>query len=328
MNKFEESFLQLLVKQWNFYIKDYYSATEKSNKWIAVLDNTEFLYCVIVSSDEKSDFNYIEAVEAMRNQSEKPVMVNVIIPITGSQNLYSNNTYSKLIYSLDEKRVVYSHDGCKPLLPLLDYMDKVNKRSRKSFRDNLITNILISVNIVIFILTAFMSNSIYNIDSRVLIGMGAKVNVLINHGQIWRLITCTFLHGGLAHIAFNMFALNIVGKDIEYAFGKVKYIIIYFAAGLGGSIFSYIFSPNSISVGASGAIFGLLGAMLAYGYINRSKIGKSYMKNIFKVIVINIVIGITISNIDNWAHIGGLVFGAIVAAGCEGYMKISSKKEA
>ena len=144
------------------------------------------------------------------------------------------------------------------------------------YKESLVTYILICINILIFIITAFLSKNIYNIDLYTLIALGAKVNELINNGQVWRLLTCAFLHGGLAHIAFNMYSLKIIGSEVEYVYGKVKYIGIYLISALGGSIFSYLFNADSISVGASGAIFGLLGAMLIFGIRHKNKIGKAY----------------------------------------------------
>lgn len=110
-----------------------------------------------------------------------------------------------------------------------------------------------------------------------------------------------------------MYALKIIGAEVEYAFGKVKYIIIYLISAIGSSIFSYMFNPASISVGASGAIFGLFGAMIIFGIRNKNKIGKEYIINLAQVVIVNIIIGIILSNIDNSAHMGGLVFGAISA---------------
>ena len=115
------------------------------------------------------------------------------------------------------------------------------------------------------------------------------------------------------HILFNMGALNIIGKEVEAIYGAKKYLIIYFLSALGGNIFSYLMSPESISVGASGAIFGLLGAMLVFGLKERDKIGKRYARNIIETIAINVVIGLTISNIDNFAHLGGLIAGGLIS---------------
>ena len=164
-----------------------------------------------------------------------------------------------------------------------------------------------------YLITALVSKNLLDINSLTLLSFGAKLNVLIDRGQVWRLLTCAFLHGGLLHITFNMYALKIIGAEVEYAFGKVKYIIIYLISAIGSSIFSYMFNPASISVGASGAIFGLFGAMIIFGIRNKNKIGKEYIINLAQVVIVNIIIGIILSNIDNSAHMGGLVFGAISA---------------
>ena len=198
-------------------------------------------------------------------------------------------------------------------MSILNYSIEKENNSKVKHKESLVTYILICINILIFIITVFLSKNIYDIDSYTLIELGAKVNVLINNGQPWRLITCAFLHGGLAHIAFNMYALKIIGSEVEYVYGKIKYIAIYLISALGGSIFSYLFNANSISVGASGAIFGLLGAMIIFGIRHKNRIGKAYIMNLFKVLLINIFIGVTLSNIDNGAHVGGLVFGCISA---------------
>lgn len=314
MNKFEKKFLGLLATKSGFYIKDYKSESQNISKYVAITETEQFAYCVIVSDEELSTISYKDAREELQKHFNKPVLVNVVIVVDKdySQDILQDN-FSKIIYSKSKKTVVYSNDGCKPLMPIFDYMKASEKAEKNRFDNKILTYILVAINIIVFIVTILQSQSIYNIDGRTLVNMGAKVNVLINDGQVWRLFTCAFLHGGLAHIFFNMYALLIIGPEVEYAYGKINYIIIYIVSALGGSIFSYIFSPNSISVGASGAIFGLLGAMLVFGIINRNKIGKKYMMNILQVIGINIVIGITISNIDNSAHIGGLVFGAVAA---------------
>nr|WP_243190592.1 rhomboid family intramembrane serine protease [Clostridium gallinarum] len=143
--------------------------------------------------------------------------------------------------------------------------------------------------------------------------MGAKFNQLINYGQFYRLITAAFLHGSLIHIFFNMSALNIIGKEVETVYGGRKMIIIYLLSAIGGNIFSYIFNSRGISVGASGAIFGLLGAMLVFGIKERHNIGKRYVKNIIQTIGLNVIIGVAIPNIDNFAHLGGLTIGALIS---------------
>jgi rhomboid protease GluP len=109
-----------------------------------------------------------------------------------------------------------------------------------------------------------------------------------------------------------MYALYSIGPVVEKIYGPKKYILIYFVSGILSSLLSYTMSP-AMSIGASGAIFGLLGAMLVYAYNMRKRIGKGLIKNIVTVIAINLFIGMTIPNIDNFAHIGGLLGGLIIS---------------
>ena len=314
MKKFEDKFFNLLIKRYGFYIKDYFSLSSNENKWIAISENDNYAYCVIVCNKNNSDILYREAYESLSKIFTKPIAINVVVTTTDYEVSEEYlGQYNKLIYSLKEERVVYSGDGCKPLLQVCEYMSKKELEHKNRFKDNKVTYTLIGINILIYIVTSIMSRNIFYSNTYVLIMLGAKVNELINYGQVWRLLTCAFLHGGIMHLAFNMYSLKIIGSEVEYIFGRKKYLIIYLMASLGGSIFSYIFSPYSISVGASGAIFGLLGAMLVFGIKHRNKIGKGYMMNIIQVIGINIFIGITLSNIDNFGHIGGLIVGGITA---------------
>lgn len=313
MNKLEKGLFENLTQNSGFYIKDYYSEYLNSSKWMAILENNDFVYAVIVCKYNDCDFEYEEAKVFLEKNYFKKISLNVVIYATKEAESFINKGFNKIIYSKDKKQVVYSDNSCKPLVSILNNSKQKEIKKKLKYKDNLITYILIAINVLIYLLTAIISRNIYDIDSYTLLVFGAKVNELINNGQPWRLITCAFLHGGLAHIAFNMYALKIIGSEVEYAYGKVKYIGIYLISAIGASLFSYIFNSDSISVGASGAIFGLFGAMLMFGIENRDRIGKEYIINLFKVIVINIIIGVTISNIDNSAHIGGLIFGMISA---------------
>ncbi|NFO23423.1 rhomboid family intramembrane serine protease [Clostridium botulinum] len=175
-----------------------------------------------------------------------------------------------------------------------------------------ITTVLIIINIIVYIITAMLSKNILDSDIRVLIFLGANENTLVASGQYYRLITCMFLHGGLMHLILNMYALNALGPIIEKSYGKNKYIIIYLLGGLISSISSFIFS-NGVSIGASGAIFSLLGAILVLTIKMRSVVGKDTIKNVISVIVVNIFIGFAIPNIDNFAHVGGLLGGVFLS---------------
>ncbi|MCY6370956.1 rhomboid family intramembrane serine protease [Clostridium ganghwense] len=194
---------------------------------------------------------------------------------------------------------------------ILQYNEKVESEKRKD-KKSIITISLISINVLMYIITAIFSRNILDSDIRVLIYFGAKVNELISRGEYYRLVTAMFLHGGLVHLVLNMYSLYALGPLVEKVYGKIKYIIIYFAAGIVSSIFSYLFSEG-VSIGASGAIFGLLGAALVFAFKMRDRIGKGMVTNILSVIGINIFIGLTLPNIDNFGHLGGVIGGILVS---------------
>lgn len=180
-------------------------------------------------------------------------------------------------------------------------------------QNNIVTMIIIAINIILYIITAIMSKNILDINAYVLLYMGGNYGALVSKGQVWRLLTCAFLHGGLIHILCNMYALYAIGPQVEILFGRVKYIIIYFFSAVGGSLLSYICSPNNLSIGASGAIFGLFGAMVVFVLKYKDRIPKRVLNNLFGVIILNLLIGFNLQGIDNFGHIGGLLAGALVA---------------
>lgn len=169
---------------------------------------------------------------------------------------------------------------------------------------------LIGLITLMFILTA-ISGGLTNTD--VLVRFGAKVNSLIQEGEIWRLLTSTFLHLNIFHLGFNLYALWALGPFAEQRYGHSRFIVIYLMSGMGGSAASYYFSP-AISVGASGAIFGLLGALLIYSW-RRPQVWKTGLgRNLVIIIAINLAFGFSQPGIDNYAHLGGLVTGIILGA--------------
>lgn len=177
----------------------------------------------------------------------------------------------------------------------------------------IVTYLIIAVNIIMFLISVYFSNNIMDINNNVLEIMGAKDNTLILNGQYYRLFTSMFLHGGLIHISMNMYSLYILGKIVEKFYGRIKYIFIYFVSGICASILSFIMTPQ-MSVGASGAIFGMLGATFVMAYKLKDQIGKDFLKNIIFVIIANIAMSMAVPNIDLYAHLGGLVSGTILSA--------------
>ena len=148
----------------------------------------------------------------------------------------------------------------------------------------------------------------------VLIKLGAKYSPLIASGQYWRLFTAMFLHVGVMHLLFNGYALVAIGTDLERIMGSARFLAIYVLSGLFGSLASYAFSPH-LSAGASGAIFGVIGALGTFFALYRERLGRwgrARLGNILFLIAINLFWGFTNSGIDNYGHLGGLLSGAVL----------------
>ncbi|KUO76338.1 MAG: rhomboid family intramembrane serine protease [Desulfosporosinus sp. BRH_c37] len=188
-------------------------------------------------------------------------------------------------------------------------------RAEGSFKPFL-TYTFIGINLIYFLLMVFAGLNLFpnpvggSTDQRVLIEFGAKVNTLIQAGEVWRLLTSTFIHIGIIHLIFNLYALRALGPLTEESLGHRRFFIIYILSGLGGSIASFIFSA-ALSAGASGAIFGLLGALLYFSY-KRPTLWKSGLgMNLIIVILVNFGFGLVQPGIDNFAHLGGFITGAV-----------------
>ncbi len=148
-----------------------------------------------------------------------------------------------------------------------------------------------------------------------LLDFGAMFGPLIAEGQYWRLFTAMFLHVGLTHLIFNGIGLIIFGRLLERLYGHYRFAIIYVLAGLGGSVVSYLFNTNAIGAGASGAIFGVLGALVGYFFARRDVLGEMGRQNLTGILIlaaINLAFGFVIPGIDNFAHLGGLFSGVML----------------
>ena len=176
-----------------------------------------------------------------------------------------------------------------------------------------VTWALLGANIAIWLVLTIAGGSE---DSDVLLDFGAMFGPLIANGEYWRLFTAMFLHVGVYHLAFNGFALFIFGPLVERAYGPVRFVTIYVLAGLFGSVASYLMNSISIGAGASGAIFGVLGALAAFFVTQRKTMsGGMAQRSLVGLVVlagINIIYGFVSPGIDNWAHIGGLAAGFIL----------------
>jgi len=178
-----------------------------------------------------------------------------------------------------------------------------------------VTYILMGIIIFVFSLQALsLSININGIDLPAF--YGDKVNSLIAQGQVWRLFTPIFLHASLLHVGFNLYALYVLGPGLERFYGHKRFLALFILSGFAGNVMSFLFS-TAPSLGASTAIFGLIGAEGVFLYQNREILGETArqgLRNVIVIALINLFIGFAPgSNIDNWGHIGGLLGGALFA---------------
>ncbi len=215
------------------------------------------------------------------------------------------NKYNFIIDSFPDitKEMTFKEKGLELFMKITGDISKKNEGEARmneevfSMKKPIVTYILIALNVIIYFLTTMLG----------LIDDFAVNRFSIVNGEYYRLITGMFLHANIIHLLFNMYALYVVGMQLESFLGKGKFLAVYLLSGLAGSCLS-IFMNNGYSVGASAAIFGLLGSLVYFGYHHRVYLETVVKSQIIPLIVINLLIGL-MPNIDNWAHIGGLIGG-------------------
>lgn len=177
------------------------------------------------------------------------------------------------------------------------------------------TYILIAANIIIYAYTSILSGNVFETSDAVILSYGQD-NLAVLNGEVWRLFTAIFIHANIVHIFGNMFFLLIFGLRAEDMFDVKEYLLIYFLSGLAGGFLTLLFLPGSLSVGASGAIFGVLGATVIY---IRRAIGQSIISALmyaFFLLAIN-----TGPEVNVAAHLGGLIVGLLL-----GYLLAATRK--
>jgi membrane associated rhomboid family serine protease len=172
-----------------------------------------------------------------------------------------------------------------------------------------VTMTLIALNVIVFVAEFVTGGPLINGSSGVVVNDGVLFGPSIVHQhEYWRLITSGFLHDGLLHILFNMFFLWIVGPQLETAIGSVNFAVVYFVSLLAGSFGALLFQPHVPTLGASGALFGLLGALMVVAYDRGISIWRS---GLGPILVINLVFSLAVRNISIGGHLGGFVGGVI-----------------
>ncbi len=182
-----------------------------------------------------------------------------------------------------------------------------------------VTQAIFGINVAVFIAMALAGVSMLdNPSGQDLVRWGANFGPLTVSGQWWRLLTCVFIHGGLLHIAFNMWCLWDLGRLAESVYGHWTFAAVYLITGLAASLASLIWNPVVLSVGASGAIFGIAGALIASFYLGEFSLPRAAMTGTLRSVVVfvgyNLFFGAVIARTDNAAHIGGLLMGLLLGA--------------
>ena len=233
------------------------------------------------------------------------------IRVSDESDIGKNDLVKKLFPDLS-KKLVYSEDGMELFAKITNDINEHNIKDASKieniFKDKgpYITYVLIAINVLLYLIPILMGNYDYIINKYCVHGPSIRI------GEYYRLITGIFLHGSLIHLFFNAYALYVIGSQIENYFGRIKYLIIYLVSGLMGALFSMIFGGNVASIGASGAIFGLMGALLYFGYHYRVYLGNVLKTQLIPLIIFNLFLGFILNGVDNFAHIGGLIGGLLI----------------
>jgi membrane associated rhomboid family serine protease len=185
-------------------------------------------------------------------------------------------------------------------------VQRVVRGARTRPTDAIVTKILVGLNVIVYLITVAQGSGL-NDPGGSLFNKWALFGPLVNHGDWWRLITSAFLHASVIHIAFNMLALWWLGAPVEMVLGRVRFIGLYLVSGLAGAAGALVADPNAVTVGASGAIFGLLGAGLILEWQATGRIGGNYLT----LILINLAISFAVPGISIGGHVGGLIGGIL-----------------
>lgn len=315
------------------------------------LENTEKKYSVIrinsnyIHNNEQLDFDIFKTKNVVKQIKKKTlsfscdaltILLNVgenvnldktvkhfdFLQINDVSDLTTNNSFTKLFPDIKEDVMsLEATDDIEFFLHITNDIneetEKKNKIYDKTFRPKpiIVTYVLIAINVLLFLLT---SSGILDINHFFV------STTSLQAGEYYRVITAAFMHANIYHILCNMYSLYILGSQLEQVLGKIKFIIVYLASAVFGCLMSAgvsaVTGSNIASVGASGAIFGLMGCLLYFGYHYRLYLGNVLFAQLIPVIILNLGLGFMLPGIDNFAHIGGLVGGLFtgMVVGIEG----------
>ncbi len=264
---------------------------------------------ILLNVGDNVDFN-------KENKNISSIKINDVEEIANDKNILE-------VFPNLKNKLIKDKEGIELIVNVTNDINAKTIKDNEAFtkiferKNIIITPILMGICILMFMLMYIFGDGSENTGT--LLFFGANLRVLVQHGQIWRLLTSVFLHIGIAHLIVNMYSLFIIGRQLEGFLGKIKYLVVFLISGITGSLLSVVMH-ESISAGASGAIFGLLGSLLYFGYHYRLYLGTVLKTQIIPIILFNLLISFMFPGIDAYAHIGGLVGGylATMALGVPG----------
>ncbi len=304
--------------------------------WLENMDEDYKIVRIVsnyIHNNEQFGFDLFKTNRIVKNIKKKTfnfkVRVLSIFMDLGDNVSLSNNKDVDCIYLEDEsdikkydflyqyfpdidKKLTFNEEGVSLFLKITDDINQKNKKEAEMVdkiftpKKPVITYTLIILNVLVFVLQKF-----FGLDS-FLINTFAVYGPYIRMGEYYRLLSGAFLHADIFHIFFNMYALYVLGSQAESFFGKFKFLSIYIFSAITASLLSILLNIDGVSVGASGAIFGILGALLYFGYNFRVYLGNTLVRQILPIVLINLLFGFMIPSVDNFAHIGGLVGGFLM----------------
>ncbi len=305
------------------------------------LENIDAPYRIIrintnhIHNDEQLKFDLFKIKNIVKQVKKKTLSfsiktLNILVDVGNNVNLKGDNKIDCVLVDMDKgikkskeinslypdlkENLLDEQDGIEFLINVTNDINQKTEKDNKEFekvfsKKNInFTYALIAINIIIYIIGIIGTLSgKYDIYTAF-----ALHRSYVQMGEVYRLITSAFLHENIFHLLMNMYALYIIGTQVETYLGKTKYLIVYLFSAITGSLLSCAMGVHW-SLGASGAIFGLMGTLLYFGYHYRLYLDSALKTQIVPLIILNLMLGFLIPNIDNAAHIGGLIGGLLMS---------------
>lgn len=320
----------------------------KDEIWLENSDNDYQIVRIVtnyIHNDEQFDFDIYRTKQILKRIKRKTFSfrmnaLSIFVNLGENVHLDEVNTNNIDCIEINDIKDISHYEFVLSSFPNIDKIDKVTEKGLELFmkltdeinqknqedaekaedvfskKRPIVTYALLISNLVLFVAMLLSGGNPFDISSDILYSFGGLVSFDTmgrNYAELYRLIASMFLHVNIIHLAFNMYALYIIGPQIESFFGKWKYLLIYFGSGIIGGLLGMAFQTDlTVGIGASNAIFGLLGSLLYFGYHYRVYLSGVIKSQIIPLIIFNIGIGLLLDNISLMAHLGGLFGGFLV----------------